>query len=96
MSINGLLYLYTIHFHMVLERLFYQLTSSVLWGKAGADFLTKVSRRAMSTEITLLAIIVTDGVGEGKLGMISVFCRTDQMKVEPPGELLTLFQWDSP
>ena len=67
-------------FHIVSVRLFIQLTSSALWGKAGADFITKASRRAMSAEIAPLAILATDGVGEGKLGMITAFCRTDQVR----------------
>ena len=37
----------------------------------------------MSIEITSLAILVTDEVGEEKLGMITAFCRTEQAKVEP-------------
>ena len=96
MSIHGLPYLHTIHFHVVLERLFSWLTSSVLWGKAGTDFLIKVGRRAMSAEIAPLAILVTDGVSKGKLGMITAFCRTDKVKVEPLDALSTLVQWDSP
>ena len=50
----------------------------------------------MSAEITPLAILVMDGVGKGKLGMITTFCRSDQVKVEPSDALLTLVQWDSP
>ena len=77
MSIHGLPYLCTICFCMVSDRLFSHLTSSALWGKAGANFLNKVGRRAKSAEITPLAILVTHGVGEGKLGMITAFCMTD-------------------
>ena len=50
----------------------------------------------MSVEITPSEILVMDGIGEGKLGMITAFCRTDQVKVEPSDALLTLVQWDSP
>ena len=50
----------------------------------------------MSTEIAPLAILAMDGVGEGKLGMITTFCRSDQVKVEHSDALLTLVQWDSP
>ena len=95
MSVHGLPYLHAINFCIVLERLFPPLTFSALWGKAGADFITKVGRRAMTTEITPLAILVTDGVGEGKLGMITAFCRTDQAKVERSDSLSTLVQRDS-
>ena len=40
--------------------------------------------------------LVMDGVGEGKLGIITTFCRSDQAKVEPLDALLTLVQWDWP
>ena len=67
MSVHGLPYLHATHFHVVSERLFIQLTSSALWGEAGTNFITNVDRRGMSAEITPLAILVMDGVGEGKL-----------------------------
>ena len=50
----------------------------------------------MSIKIVPLAILVMDGLGEEKLGMLTAFCRTDQAKVEPSNALLTLIQWDSP
>ena len=50
----------------------------------------------MSIEIAPLAILVMDGVGEGKLGMITAFCRTDQAKVELLDAQSTLVKWDSP
>ena len=56
MPVHGLPYLHVICFCIVSDRLFTQLTSSVLWGKAGTDFITNVSRRAMNTEITPLEI----------------------------------------
>ena len=80
MSIHWLPYLCIICFHDVLERLFTQLTLA-LWGKPGANFITNVGRRAMNAEITPLAFLVMDGVGEGKLGMITAFCRSDQAKL---------------
>ena len=96
MSIHGLPYLHTICFSVVSEGLFIQLTSPLLWGKARADFITNTGRGAMSTELAPLAILVTYGVGEGKLGMITTFCRSDQVKVEPSDSLSTLVQQDSP
>ena len=96
MSIHGLPYLHAICFCIVSERLFSRLTSSALWGKAEVDFLTKLRRRAMSTEIVPLTILVTDRVGEGNLGMKTAFCRTDQAKVEPLDTLSTLVQCNSP
>ena len=50
----------------------------------------------MSAEIVPLVILVTDGVGVGKLGMITAFCQTDQVKVEPSNKLSTLVQQNSP
>ena len=50
----------------------------------------------MSIEIAPLAILVMDGVVEGKLGMITAFSRTDQAKVEPSDTLSTLVEQDSP
>ena len=96
MSIHGLPHLCVIHFFSVSERLFIWLTSSALWGKAGANFITKAGRRAASIEIAPLAILVTDRVVEGNLGMITAFCRADQVEVEPLDALLTLAQSDSP
>ena len=83
-------------FGILSERLFSQLTSSALWRKAGANFITKAGRRATNIEIAPLAILVTDGVGEEKLGMITAFWGTDQAKVETSDPFSTLVQWNSP
>ena len=77
MFVHGLPYLHALCFCIASERLFTQLTCPVLWGKAGADFITNASRIAMSAEI-----LVMDRVGKGKLGMIAIFCRSDQVRVE--------------
>ena len=96
MSIHGLPYVCAICFLIVSERLFTQLTSSALWRKAGADFITNMGRRAMSAEIIPLAILVMDGVVRKKLGMITAFCRSDQVKVEPLDALSSFVCQDSP
>ena len=83
-------------FCIVSERLFACLTSPALWGKARADFITNASRKATSTEITPLAILIMQGVGEGRLAIIPTFCQSDQAKVEPSDVLSTLVQQDSP
>ena len=77
---------------IVLERLFIQPTSPVLWGKAGANFIINADQRAISAEIALLAILDMDRVGEGKLEMITTSCRSDQVEVGPWDALSTLFQ----
>ena len=96
MSIYGLPYLCVLHFHIASEKLFTHLASPALWRKAGINFINNASRRATSIEITPLAILVTDSICEAKLGMITIFCRTDQVKVEPSDVLSALVQWDSP
>ena len=92
MSIYGLPYVCTIHFCIVLERLFILLTSPVLWGKAGANFIINTGQRAISAEIAPLAILVMDRVVEGKLEIITTFCRSDQVKVGFWDALSTLVQ----
>ena len=96
MSLHGLSYLGALCFYIASEGLFTWLTSPVLWGKARADFITNAARRAMSTEIAPLAFLVTDWVGEGRLGIITTFCQSDQVQVEALGAFLTLVYWDSP
>ena len=49
----------------------------------------------MSAKIVPLVILVTDGIGEGKLKMMTTFCKSDQRKVEPLDALSALVQWDS-
>ena len=85
-----------LHFHDVSERLFTQLTSPVLWAKAGVDFISSASRKAMSTEIAPLAILDMDGVGRGRLGMKTTFCQSNQANLESSDTLSALVQWDSP
>ena len=96
MSTQRLPYMCVLHFCIVLERLSNQLTSPALWRNTGANFITNASQRAMSTEFTSLAILVMGGVDEGKLGMITTFCRSNQVKVQPSDTLSTLVQQDSP
>ena len=59
------------------------------------EFIThngqKISREAIS-----MAILVTDGVGEGNLGMVTTFCCPDQAKMEASEVLSALHQCDSP
>ena len=64
--------------------------------KGGANIITNADSRATNTEITPLEIMFMDGVGKGKLEMITTFCRSDEAKVKPSAALLTLVQWDSP
>ena len=96
MIIHGLPYLPGLCFCFVSERLFTWLTSPALWRKARADFIPNVGRRAMSADTAPLVIFVMDRIGEGKLGMRTTICSSDQVKVEPLDALSTLVQWDPP
>ena len=46
-------------------------------------------------EVMLMAILITHGVCEEKLGMVTIFCCSNQAKVEPSVMLPTLLQQDS-
>ena len=96
MSIHGIPHVHALCFGITLEGLFTCLASLALWGKSGTDFIHNTSRRVTSVEIAPLAILVTDGIGKGRLGMINTFCRTDQAKVKPLDVLSALVQQDSP
>ena len=41
-----------------------------------------------------MAILVTDGVREGNLGMVTTFCHHDQTKMEASDALSALYQHD--
>ena len=43
-----------------------------------------------------MVILITDGVGEGNLGMVSIFCHHDQNKMEALDTLSALHQCNSP
>ena len=58
------------------------------------EFLILTSLKR-SRETTNLVILITDGVGEGDLGMVMVFCHPNQAKMEACDALSTLCQCDS-
>ena len=37
-----------------------------------------------------MAVFIKDGVDQGKLGMVTIFCHSDKVKMEPSVMLLTL------
>ena len=94
MSINELPYVGTLCFWVVSEEHFIRLTSPELWGHAGMDFITSSGKRSMSKELVPMAILITDGVGKGSLGMVTNFCHSDQAEVEPWVMLSTLVHWE--
>ena len=94
-SFHKLPFLGTLQFWMVSERLFTHLSSPSVWGQARLEFFTGGGWK-ISGEIVPKAVLITNGVEEGSLGMVTTFCCHDQVKVEPSGVLSTLHQWDSP
>ena len=60
-----------------------------MWGQAGVEFISS-SGWKMSDEIVPMAVLVTDRVEEGRLGMMTTFCCHDQAKVESSEALSTL------
>ena len=82
---------------VVSEGLFAKLITPKVWGQARVYFITHSGKKVRSEEIMPMAILITDGVGEGKLGMVTVFCYSDQAKMEPSVMVLLtlLFSRDS-
>ena len=96
MSIHVLPFLCTIHFCIVLERLFSWLTFSALWGKSWG-WLPHQSRQKSYRHWnhSLSDFSYRWGRG-GKWGLITAFCRIDEAKVESVDTFLTLVQHGSP
>ena len=94
MSIHELPYLGALHFCVVSEGLFAWLISPELWGQTVVNLITNSGRKAMSKEVIPMPILVTNGVDEESLGMVTIFCHSDQVKVEPLATHSTLLQWD--
>ena len=82
-------------FRLISERLFSHIASPDIWGKTGVEFITNTGPRT-SGEATPIVILITDGVGEENLGMVTIFCCHDQNKMEPSSAVSALCQHDSP
>ena len=93
-SIHELPHMGTLCFHVMSEWLFAQVTSSVTWGQAGVEFISSSSRQTVSEEITPMVILVTEGISEGNLGLMTVYCQSDQKRVDLSDALSTLVRWD--
>ena len=89
-------YLDPLCFHVMLEGLFTLVTSPVMWGQKGVNFVSSSGRWTMSNEIVSMVTLVTDRISEGNLGLTIIYCQSDQRKLEPSDMLSTLVQWDSP
>ena len=66
-----------------------------MWGKTGVEFITHTGRK-ISGEATPVVILITAGVGEGNLGIVTTFCCDNQAKMEAFDALSTLHQCNSP
>ena len=71
----------TFQFRLISERPFACIASFDMWGNVGVEFITCTSQK-ISVEATPKAILITDGVGEGNLGMGTTFCHHNQAKME--------------
>ena len=92
MSINELPCLSALCFRVISEGHFTKVVTPKVWDQAGVNFTTPSGKKVRNEEITSMAILLTDGVGEGKLGMVTIFCCSNQARVEPSVMLLTLIQ----
>ena len=66
-----------------------------MWGQAEVEFIVGSSQK-IDGEIIPMAVLKTNRVEEGGLGMVTTFCCQDQAKVESSEVLSSLHQWDSP
>ena len=93
-SLQELPILDTLHFRLNSERLFAHIASHDIWMKTGVEFITDI-RPKTSREATPRVNLITDRVGEERLGMVMVFCHHDQNKMASDA-LSVLCQWESP
>ena len=78
MSFNELPCLHVFYFCVVSEGLYTKLFTPEGWCQTVDDFITHFSKKVRNKEIALMAILITDGVGEEKLGMVTAFCHSNQ------------------
>ena len=84
-----------LQFRLISEKFFAQVSSPMMWGKTRVECVTEAGLR-LSGEATPMAILATDGIGKGNLGMVMTFCSYSQVKMEASEVLTTLHQCDSP
>ena len=83
-----------LQFRLISEKFFPQVTSLMIWGKTGVEYVTETGLR-LSGEAHM-TIMITDWVGKGDLGMVTTFCGHNQVKMEASEVLTTLHQCNSP
>ena len=59
------------------------------------EYVTETSPR-LSGEATSMAILITNGLGKGDLGMVMTFCSHNQVKIEALEALAIFHQCNSP
>ena len=74
--------------------IFTHISSSSKWGQTRMEFLT-LTRLKTSGETTNTVVLITNGVREGELGMVTGFCHPSQAKMEACEALSTLCQSNS-
>ena len=57
-----------------MERLFAHIASPAMWGEGQNGIHVSSNGQKISGEAIPMVILVTDGVGEGNLGMVTTFC----------------------
>ena len=83
----------TLWFRFISEKFFAWVSSLTIWEKTRVEYVTGPR---LSGEATPMAILFTDGVGKGDLGMVTTFCSCNQVKIEALEVLATLQQHNSP
>ena len=92
-SVQVLPCLGALQFRLVSEGFFAYIASSDNWGKAGGIPHPNWSKDEWGT--TNKVILITNGMGERDLGMVTVFCHPNQAKMETCDALSALCQCDS-
>ena len=82
-------------FRLISEKFFTQVSSPTIWGKTRVEYVKKTGLR-LSGETAPMAILITNGVGKGDVGMVTTFCNHNQVKMEAPEVLATLHQHNPP
>ena len=84
-----------LQFRLISERHFTYVASPDIWRKVGVEFIPDTGLRTCE-EVTHMAILITDGVGEGNLGMVTTFYHHNQNKMESSDALPAICQCNAP
>ena len=85
----------TLWFRLISEKFFTWVASPTIWGKTRVEYVTETGLR-LSGEAAPMAILITDGVGKGDLGMVTTFCSHNQVMMEASEVFIALHQCNSP